>query len=79
MPVCIKHTSIIWNRIKDSKKARMNVSVFWLDLANSYGAVPHPLIWKALKAFHVNQSILKMLKQYSGGFKMCFMAEDNTT
>ena len=36
---------------KRAGKPGDNVSVVWLDLANAYGAVPHPLIWKALKAF----------------------------
>ena len=43
------------------RKARRNVSVVWLDLANAYGAVLHPLIRKALRAFPVNQSIIKMI------------------
>ena len=75
----IEHTATIWDAIKKSRKARSNASVVWLDLATIYGVIPHPLIWKALKAFHVNQGIIEMLQQYFGGFKMHFMTEDYTT
>ena len=62
MSGCIEHTAAIWDTIKESRKARRNVSVVWLDLANAYGAVPNPLISKALKAFHVNQGIIEKLQ-----------------
>ena len=76
---CIKYTTTIWDPIKDSRKARSNVIVVCLDLANAYGPIPHPLILKALKAFHVNQDIITMLQQSFGGFKMCFTTEDYIT
>ena len=79
MSGCIVHTAAIWDTIKESRKAGSNVNVVWLDLANTYGAVPHPPIWKALKAFHVNQGIIRMLQQCFGGFEMCFMTEDYMT
>ena len=79
MSGCIENTATIWDRMKESREARGNVSVVWLDLANAYGAVPQPLNWKALKAFHENQGIVKMLQQYVGGFKMHFMTEDYMT
>ena len=76
MSDCIEHTATIWDTIKESRKARRNVSVVWLDLANAFGAIPYPLIWKSLKAFHINQGIIQMLQQYFGGFKIRFITED---
>ena len=59
MSGCIEHMATVWDAIKKSRKARSNVRVVWLDLANEYGAVPHLLIWKTLKVFHINQSMRK--------------------
>ena len=42
VPVCIEHSSMIWEAIQRARKRRLSLYVVWLDLANAYGSVPLP-------------------------------------
>ena len=41
---CVEHTCILSKLIKEAKVDKKDITVFWLDLANAYGSVPHKLI-----------------------------------
>ncbi len=52
-PGCIEHTSVIWEQIQRAKREKIEFHMVWLDLANTYGSVPHKLVEFALEFFPV--------------------------
>lgn len=60
-PGCVKHTFSIWDVIQDVKKNRKDLNVVWVDLANSYGSVPHELLMKAMNFFYIPQKIKDLM------------------
>ncbi len=61
---CIEHTSAITQLISEAKKGRKDLTVVWLDLANAYGSIPHQLIYTALRHYHVDGHIQKIITSY---------------
>ena len=64
---CIEHFGSLWEVVKDAKLKRKNLTSVWLDLANAYGNVPHLLILRALKFYHVPDKIVKVILDYFRG------------
>ena len=48
-------------------------------MANTYGAVPHDLIYKALDFFYVPEKVKVILANYFGAVKMKFTTKKYTT
>ncbi|XP_052223956.1 uncharacterized protein LOC127839608 [Dreissena polymorpha] len=69
---CIEHTSAITQLISEAKKGRKDLTVVWLDLANAYGSIPHQLIYTALRHYHVDGHIQKIITSYLDGIKLRF-------
>lgn len=44
VPGCIEHTGVISKLIEDANRNRGNLAVTWLDIANTYGTIPHKLV-----------------------------------
>ena len=61
---CTEHFGAMWEVLKDAKMKKRDLSVVWLDLANAYGAVPHLLIVKALRFYHVPEKIINIILKY---------------
>ena len=72
-PGCLEHCSMIWLTTQEAKRLKFNIAMVWLDLANTYGSVPHWLIRFALEFFHIPEKIIKMVDTYYGLFKMWFI------
>ncbi|MCG8429578.1 MAG: reverse transcriptase family protein [Candidatus Omnitrophica bacterium] len=79
VPGCLEHATMIWEAIQRAKCEKLNLHVIWLDLANAYGAVPHQMLWQALRMYHVPETIITMLKKYFDGFQMRFSTKQYTT
>lgn len=76
---CLEHTSMIWQQIQEAKKAKRDLHVTFLDLANAFGSVPHNLLWESFKFFHVPPSITTLVKSYFEDLQLCFSTPDFTT
>ena len=71
-PGCLEHCSMIWHTIQEAKRLKLDLAVFFLDLANAYGLVPHWLIKFALEFSHIPEKIIRMVDTYYRLFKMWF-------
>lgn len=60
---CIDHASAIKHLIREAKINGSDVTVIWLDLANTYGFLPHSLIFEDLKLYHIPDNTQKQLLQ----------------
>ena len=78
-PGCLEHAQMIWNSIQRAKKQKKEIHVVWLDLANAYGSVPHSLIRKALKFFHVPQKAINVIMKYFNAAFMRFSTQGYVT
>ncbi|GFN88527.1 reverse transcriptase [Plakobranchus ocellatus] len=76
---CLEHATMIWEAIQRVKSKKLNLNVVLLDLANSYGSVPHEMIQLALRMYHVPEVIQVMLDDYFSGFRMRFSTNGYTT
>ncbi|VDI69745.1 Hypothetical predicted protein [Mytilus galloprovincialis] len=59
---CIEHTSVLTQILREAKEKKSDLAVLWLDLANTYGSIPHKLLdlllqrqWKHQNAHAVSR------------------------
>ncbi|XP_060584269.1 uncharacterized protein LOC132740392 [Ruditapes philippinarum] len=76
---CVKHTSAITQLIQEAKTGKKDLTVVWLDLANANGSIPHQLIYTALKHYHVDNHVQKIITSYLDGIKLRFSIGDQLT
>ncbi|XP_052223860.1 uncharacterized protein LOC127839510 [Dreissena polymorpha] len=76
---CIEHTSAITHLISEAKKGRKDLTVVLLDLTNAYGSIPHQLVYTALRHYHVDGHIQKIITSYLDGIKLRFTVGDQLT
>ena len=76
---CIEHAAFSRDITQEAKKKRTDLSIVWLDLANTYELVLHELLFKALDFFHLPERIKKMIMSYHNKFNMRFTTEDFTS
>ena len=76
---CLKHGNMIWEAIQKAKVIKKDLDVIWLDLANTYGLVPHQMIHLSLQMYHVPAETSGMLGAYFDGFYVRFTIKDFTT
>lgn len=71
---------MIWHQIQAAKRdGRITVHVAFLDLANTFGSVPHNLLWTSLNYFRVPEAITVLVKTYFQDVQLCLTtAEYNT-
>ena len=61
---CVEHTSALSQLIREARIRNGYLTLVWLDLANAYGSIPHPLISVALEHYHVPDQAQKLVKSY---------------
>ena len=44
IPGCWEHRSMVWHVLKEARAQKPNLATIWLDIANTYGSIPHKLI-----------------------------------
>ena len=77
--VCLEHTAILSQLIKEAKEKKKDLVVTWLDIANAYGTLPHSLILKTLKRAHVPDEVCDLVESYYADVKIRFTTRDFTT
>lgn len=75
---CTEHTSVISQLIKKAKTGKKNLAIVWLDLAITYGSVPHKLIESAMEQYNIPEKIQGIVRSYFGGIKI-LLADDITS
>ena len=70
---------MIWNSILSAKRDKTEQHVIWLDLANVYGSVLHPLIRMALDFFNFPSKVREIIMKYFNSAFMKFTVKDHTT
>lgn len=45
---CFEHGYLLRAAMEDSKRARRELRILWLDLKNAFGSVPHATMWEML-------------------------------
>ena len=76
---CVEHTSALSQLIREARIRNGDLTLVWLDLANAYGSIPHPLISVALEHYHIPDQAQKLVKSYFGDIRLRFTVENKTT
>ena len=76
VPGCWKHISVVWAALKEAKSKNLSLATIWLDIANTYGSIPHRLIIFALHRHGVFPKWIHLIENYySGVFSKPFSLE----
>lgn len=59
---CVKHNFLIQTLIDVAKTQSRGIHMAWLDLENTFGAVPHSIIFEALQKTSLPTPILNIIK-----------------
>ncbi len=70
MPRCLEHTGVVTQLIREARENKYNLSVLWLDLANSYGSISHKLVQLTLTKHHVPTRVRDLIADYYNNFRM---------
>ncbi|XP_076860736.1 uncharacterized protein LOC143513938 [Brachyhypopomus gauderio] len=79
MPGCLEHTGVVTQLILEARENRGDLAVIWLDLANTYGSIPHKLVSTALTAHHISEKINKLIWDYYSSFSLRFTSGSVTS
>lgn len=75
----LEHTSMISQLIREAKQKKGDLTVVWLELANTYRSIPHTLIHEGLDHYYSLAAIQSMISSYLGRFKLRFTSGQFTT
>lgn len=68
--VCLEHTGVLTQLLREDKESKGDRIVLWLELANAYGSMSHKLVKEALKTQHVPSSIYDLITNYYDNFQL---------
>ena len=60
-------------------KEKKDLHVFFLDLTNAFGSVPHEMFWNGFNFFHVSVAITMLVKAYFQNLQFSVTAQGITT
>ena len=73
VPGCWEHLSMVWSVLKEARAKKSSAASIWLDIANTYGSIPHKLIFFPLRRYRIpNQWIQIVESYYVGTFSKSF-------
>ena len=72
---CWEHMSIMWPALKEACSTRSSLANIWLDIANSYGSIPHRLLCFALERYGVDPHWISLIKMYYSGTYSCSFSQ----
>ena len=73
VPGCWEHMSMVWAALKKAKSKNLSLAAICLDIANTYGSIPHKLIIFALFWCGVSPKWIRVIvTYYSGIFSKSF-------
>ena len=58
---------MVWAALKDAKSKNLALATIWLDIANTYGSIPHKLIIFALHRYGVSPKWIHLSETYYCG------------
>ena len=61
IPGCIEHTGVVSQLKREARENNENLAVLWLDLANTYGSIPHKVVEETLRRYHVPSSLSNLI------------------
>ena len=64
---CWEHLSMVWHVLEEARAHKSNLAVIWLDIANTYGSIPHKLIVFALCRYGVSPQWIRLIETYYKG------------
>lgn len=76
---CLEHSAMIWEQIQTTKRSKADLHIVWLNLANAFGSVPHPLITYVLDFFHIPSCIQYLVAKYFNNLQVCYKTWDIST
>ncbi|CAM4606818.1 unnamed protein product [Lepidochelys olivacea] len=77
---CYEHNFVLQTTIETARKARRQCTVAWLDLANTFGSMPHHHIFATLQEFGMPENFLRVIREvYEGCSTTIRSAEGETT
>ncbi|XP_060603812.1 uncharacterized protein LOC132756698 [Ruditapes philippinarum] len=76
---CAEHTSALTQLLHEARINQKDLTVVWLDLANTYGSIPHQLILEALQHYHVPEQARNLVTSYFSNIHLRFSCSRFTT
>ena len=70
MPGCMEHTGMVSQLIREARENNGNLAVLWLDLANTYGSIPHKVVEETLCRYHVLSFVSNLILDYYYNFTL---------
>ena len=78
IPGCWEHLSMVWHALKEARAQKSNLAIIWLDIANTYGSIPHKLIAFVLHRYGVSPQWIRRETYYKGIFSKSFSESANS-
>jgi len=63
---------VITQFIREARENRGDLAVLWLDLADTYGSIPHKLVTTSLTIHHIPEKISELIRDYYSSFSLRF-------
>ncbi|CAM5162735.1 unnamed protein product [Natator depressus] len=77
---CYEHNFVLQTIIEMARRARRQCTVAWLDLANTFGSMPHHHIFATLQEFGMSENFLRVIREvYEGCNTSIRSVEGETT
>lgn len=61
VPGCLEYTGVVTQLLRDAMENRGDLSVLWLDPANTYGSMLHKLAQEMLKRYHMPDCTISVI------------------
>lgn len=78
-PGCLEHMNMTWHQIQAAKKEERDLNVVFLNLAITFGSVPHNLSWIVFDLFSMPQAITTLVKSYIQDIQLCLTTGEYNT
>ncbi|GBM24914.1 Retrovirus-related Pol polyprotein from type-2 retrotransposable element R2DM, partial [Araneus ventricosus] len=75
----LEHNFILQTRLESARAHKKDLCVAWLDVTNAFGALPHPLIYKALHAAGTGDQFVKIIKDIYTDCSTSILTNDSIT
>ena len=79
VPGCTEHHLKLSSILAEAREKHKSLAICWLDLANAYGSVHHPLIQFSLRHYHAPPQFLSVLQAVYSGLTAKIIAADWAT
>ena len=56
--------SVVRDKLKSRRGEKSNIAAIWLDIANTYGSIPHQLLFFALRRYDIPEHWVSLFMEY---------------